>query len=116
MNRNIKKVFAGSCINTANQLREGESLEERLRRVTINKEPIDTNQSPEIYQERNAGVDFACDIRTDRFDIAQSAMNTYTKTHMLARENKPNFGKKDGFTTVLDEKGNIVHLPDADIE
>lgn len=106
-----KKVTAGSQINVSHMYRVGESVEERLKRVTISKEPIETNQSPEIYQERNAGVDFSCDIRTDRFDVAQSAMDTYTKTHMLARNNKPNFGKKDGFTTVLDENGNIVHLP-----
>lgn len=116
MNKNIKKVIAGSQINTSHLLREGESLEERLRRITISKEPIDTNQSPEIYQERNAGVDFACDIRTDRFAIAQGAMDTYTKTHMLARENKPNFGKQEGFTPVIDENGNIVQMPNAETE
>ena len=102
-----KKVNFSSQIETTQFMREGESLEQKLRRVNATKEPIDTNQSPEIYQAREAGVDFACDIRTDRFEVAQSAMNVFTKTHMAARKNKEKFGTEEATTIVLDENGNF---------
>lgn len=97
-------------IDTSQFIREGESIEERLRKVTISGEPIDTNVTPEIYQERKDGVDPLCDIRTDKMELAQQAFDTYTKTHMLARANRGDMGSKNAeeFTYVTDENGNIV--------
>lgn len=68
-----KFIYPQSDINTSRFLREGESIEEKMRRVTQSKEPI-TDSAPPIYQERDSGVDPSCDIRTDRFDLALEAM------------------------------------------
>ena len=97
-------------IDTSQYIREGESIEERLRKVTLSGEPIDTNVTPEIYQERKDGVDPLCDIRTDKMELAQQAFDTYTKTHMLARANRTDMGSKNAseFTYVTDEDGNII--------
>lgn len=105
--KRTKCILTDTAIDTTQFMREGESIENKLRRAVATKEPVDTNQSPEIYQARDAGVDFACDIRTDRFEIAQNAMDTYTRTHMAARTNKDKFGTEDAPTIVLDENGIV---------
>ena len=55
------------------QAKEGEYLEEKVRRITENGEPIEDG-APIIYTERKYGVNPAYNIRTDRWDIAQDAM------------------------------------------
>ena len=97
-------------IDTSQFIKEGESIEERLRKVIISGEPIDTNVTPEIYQTRGEGVDPLCDIRTDKMELAQQAFDTYTKTHMLARANRDDMGNKNAeeFSYVTDENGNII--------
>lgn len=65
----------------------GESLEEQLRRVTENKEPIEMI-SPIIYTERREGVLPQYDIRTDRFDIACEAMGKVAASHAAKREQR----------------------------
>lgn len=69
-------------MNNYKNLRDGESIEEKLRRVTQTKEPISAI-APMIYQERNSGVDPACDVRTDRFDIAIEAMDKVSLTERM---------------------------------
>lgn len=64
----------------------GESIEEKLRRVTQTNEPIE-NVAPLIYTERKEGVLPECDIRTDRFNIAQEAMDKVSKSYAAKREN-----------------------------
>lgn len=54
---------------------EAESLEEKVRRVTASNEPVEAI-SPMIYTERKDGVRPEYNIRTDKWDIAQSAMDT----------------------------------------
>ena len=109
MKKNIKFK---SEIDTSYVIREGESIEEKLRRIAITKEPIDCEQSPEIYQERAAGVDPLCDIRTDRMQLAQDSFDTFRKTYMAARANRANFGTpEEGMTIVVDEDGNITQQP-----
>ena len=49
-----------------------------MRRVIDNKEPI-TDGAPIIYTERNLGVLPAYNIRTDRWEIAQAAMEVNQK-------------------------------------
>lgn len=51
----------------------GESIEEKVNRLVNNKEPIE-DTAPLIYTERKDGVRPEFDIRTDKWDIALSAM------------------------------------------
>lgn len=62
-----------------------EPLEIQLDRMTIEKIPIDSTGVPMIYTERAEGVKPEHDIRTDRWDIAQKAMNHVTKTAIAKR-------------------------------
>ena len=55
------------------QTEEGEYIEEKVRRITENSEPIEDG-APIIYTERKDGVNPAYNIRTDRWEIAQDAM------------------------------------------
>ena len=70
MKRGVK--YNQTSIKT-NFLESGESIEQKMRRVTTTNEPIE-NVSPMIYTERKQGVLPECDIRTDRWEIAQQAM------------------------------------------
>lgn len=63
----------------------GERIEEKIERITTNKEPI-KDGAPLIYTERKEGVKPEYDIRTDRFEIAVSAMDTVTKSYKAKRE------------------------------
>lgn len=63
----------------------GERLEEKVQRITYQDEVIKDGVEM-IYQERKAGVEPAYDIRTDRFEIANMAMN-YTSRADIAKRN-----------------------------
>lgn len=52
---------------------EAEPLEVKLRKATEEKKPIEA-VAPMIYTEKSKGVIPEYDIRTDRFEIAQEAM------------------------------------------
>lgn len=65
----------------------GESLEEKIRRVTETNQPIEAI-SPMIYTERKDGVLPAYDIRADKWDIAQGAMTTICNANREKREKK----------------------------
>lgn len=109
-----KDITRNTQINTNRFLREGESIEEKLRRITNTNEPIDSDFVPEIYQERKDGVDPMCDIRTDRFEIAQSACDTMSRTYQLARSNRDDIDAKkpqEEYSYVTDTDGNIVKNP-----
>lgn len=80
--------YPKSQINTSKFLREGESIEEKMRRVTQTQEPID-DTSPTIYQERASGVDPSCDPRTDRWDVALDAMDKVAQAEIAKRDSKP---------------------------
>ena len=56
------------------ELIEGETIETKCRRLIDTKEPI-TDGAPILYTERKDGVLPAYDIRTDRWAIAQEAMD-----------------------------------------
>lgn len=53
---------------------EGNSIEEKCAKLIENNEPI-TDGAPIIYTEKKDGVLPQYDIRTDKWDIAQSAMD-----------------------------------------
>ena len=70
----------------------GESIETKVKRITENNEPI-TDGAPIIYTNRDDGVLPAYNIRTDRWEIAQAAMDVVhatniAKTKELSKENK----------------------------
>ena len=53
---------------------EGESIEKKVSKLLENNEPI-TDGAPVIFTEKKDGVLPQYDIRTDKWDIAQSAMD-----------------------------------------
>ena len=76
---------------------EGERLEEKIKRIMSNKEPI-TDGSPPIYTERKDGVIPDYDIRTDRFEIAVEAMGAIQKSNAAKREMSMGERAYDGMT------------------
>lgn len=70
----MKRVVVPTINNFGKiQTKEGEYIEEKVRRITENNEPIEDG-APIIYTERKDGVNPAYNIRTDRWEIAQNAM------------------------------------------
>ncbi len=63
---------------------EGESIETKVNRILINKEPI-TDGAPLIYTKRQDGVLPGYNIRTDRFDVAIEAMDKVSKSRLTKR-------------------------------
>lgn len=66
--------FPHTQINTQENMREGQSIEEKMRKIIETKEPVKC-VTTKLYQKRKDGVAPECDIRTDRFDIAIEAMH-----------------------------------------
>lgn len=60
---------------------EGESIEQMLRRLCANKQPIPDNV-PELFTAKADGVLPNTDIRTDRFDIAAEAKDMYDRSEI----------------------------------
>lgn len=74
---------------------QGESLEDKVRRTMTANAPIEAI-SPMVYTERKDGVRPETNIRTDKWDIAQQAMDTIAlgirekrKERMNANVDKP---------------------------
>ena len=66
---------------------KGESIEEMLRRLTANKEPIPQNVPP-IYTVRENGVIPDTDIRHDRWDTAYEATDKFTASKLAQSADK----------------------------
>lgn len=66
---------------------EGDTIEERIRKVLNSGEPI-TDSAPIIYTDRKNGVEPQYDIRTDRFEIAVDAMDKVQKAKIAERQNR----------------------------
>lgn len=64
---------------------EGETIEDKMRRVMQNNEPI-TDGAPIIYTERKDGVGPEYNIRTDRFELAVEGMDAVSKSKLAKRE------------------------------
>ena len=63
----------------------GESIEDKVRRIENNKEPI-TDGAPLVYTERKDGVQEAFDVRTDKWEVALNAMDAVTKSKLAKRK------------------------------
>lgn len=70
-----------------NQATEGESIEQKIERITNNKEPI-SDGAPIIYTERGEGVIAGYNPRTDRFEVAIEAMDAVSKTKITQRQER----------------------------
>lgn len=56
------------------EIREGESIEKKIDRMTQTQEPIGET-APIVYTNKTEGIIPAYDIRTDKWEIAQDAMS-----------------------------------------
>ncbi|MEM1986717.1 MAG: hypothetical protein QXQ24_08275 [Nitrososphaeria archaeon] len=73
-----------SNFNITDVFYEGESIETKVNRILINKEPI-TDGAPLIYTKRQDGVLPGYNIRTDRFEVAIDAMDKVSKSKLSKR-------------------------------
>lgn len=81
-----KPSFFPRPIKTNYEYQEGESIENKVRRITENNEPI-TDGAPIIYTNRDDGVLPAYNIRTDRWDVAQAAMDAVNQANLAKSKN-----------------------------
>lgn len=82
----LKPVSFPKPIKTDYEYQLGESIENKVRRITENNEPI-TDGAPIIYTNRDDGVLPAYNIRTDRFEIAQAAMDAVNQANLAKSKN-----------------------------
>lgn len=82
----IKPKFFPRPTRTNYEYQEGESIENKVRRITENNEPI-TDGAPIIYTNRDDGVLPAYNIRTDRWEIAQAAMEAINQANLAKSKN-----------------------------
>ena len=87
----IKPTFFPRPPKTNYEYQEGESIEKKVRRITENNEPI-TDGAPIIYTNREDGVLPAYNIRTDRWEVAQQAMDAVNQANLAKSKN---YGKID---------------------
>lgn len=73
----------------------------------IDKEPI-TDGAPIIFTEKKDGVRPEFDIRTDKWDIAQNAMDRVTAAKIAKSKN---LGKKEEPVTPTGENGGEAAKP-----
>jgi predicted GTPase len=93
----MKKVIVPTIMSAKIQAKEGEWIEEKVRRVVENGEPIEDG-APIVYTERKDGVRPEYNIRTDRWEIAQEAMEAVRegKSKMIAMKIAKRDGKPEG--------------------
>lgn len=72
----------------------GESIENKVRRITENNEPI-TDGAPIIYTNREDGVLPAYNIRTDRWEVAQAAMEAVNQANLAKSKNYGKIEKQE---------------------
>lgn len=65
---------------------EGETIETKVARIVQEKTPI-TDGAPIVYTDRRQGVLPAYNIRTDRWEIAEVAMDKVNAAKMAKRDN-----------------------------
>lgn len=70
---------------------EGETMEEKLRRIKNNREPLSDGITPLIYTNRADGVMPEYDIRADKFELMIESAEKNYETHAT---NKKAFEEK----------------------
>lgn len=111
----MKKIVIKNRYTIKMETIAGESIEEKVRRATDNKEPIEDG-APYVYTERKDGVRPELNIRTDRFDVALDAMikvhdakNKMIAQKMAKREGNPN----DVAKAIDNSEGKLANPGDA---
>ena len=82
----IKPSFFPTLPKTNYEYQLGESIEIKVKRITENNEPI-TDGAPIIYTNREDGGLPAYNIRTDRWEIAQQAMDAVNQANLAKSKN-----------------------------
>nr|DAG84049.1 MAG TPA: hypothetical protein [Microviridae sp.] len=82
-----KPIYYAAPTTTNYEFMDGERIESKIARIIENGEPI-SDGAPIIYTNREEGVIPAYNIRTDKWSIAQNAMDVINKTN-LAKGNQP---------------------------
>lgn len=82
----FKPQYFPKPIKTNYEFQDGESIETKVKRITENNEPI-TDGAPIIYTNRDDGVLPAYNIRTDRWEIAQQAMDSINQANLAKNKN-----------------------------
>lgn len=82
----IKPKFFPKPIKTNYEYQDGETIETKVKRITENNEPI-TDGAPIIYTNRDDDVLPAYNIRTDRWEIAQEAMDAVNQANLAKSKN-----------------------------
>lgn len=77
-----------------NKCTAGETIETKVARAIKGGEKI-KDTAPLIFQERNAGINEATNIRTDRWEIAVDATDKISKSFSARREGKADLTKPD---------------------
>lgn len=90
----IKPISFPKPPKTNYEFQDGESIENKVRRITENNEPI-TDGAPIIYTNRDDGVLPAYNIRTDRWEIAQQAMDAVNQANLAKSKNYGQIDKED---------------------
>lgn len=93
------------------QVYEGEAIETKVRRLMETGEPI-KDGAPLVYQERKEGVKPEFDIRSDKWEIAEGAMNMVAKAE-TAKGNKTPLVNEPGSVTSDSEKKGGESTPSA---
>ena len=96
----IKPKFYPKPFETNYEFQEGERIETKVSRITENNEPI-TDGAPIIYTKREDGVLPAYDIRTDRWEVAQQAMEAVNQANIAKSKN---YGQVKQEENALDTK------------
>jgi len=90
----IKPKFYPTLPKTNYEFQDGESIEDKVKRITENNEPI-TDGAPIIYTNRDDGVLPAYNIRTDRWEIAQQAMDAVNQANLAKSKSYGKIEKED---------------------
>lgn len=90
----IKPNFFPTLPKTNYEYQVGESIEDKVKRITENNEPI-TDGAPIIYTNRDDGVLPSYNIRTDRWEIAQAAMEAVNQANLAKSKNYGKVEKED---------------------
>lgn len=90
----IKPTLYSRPPRTNYEFQDGESIESKVQRITENNEPI-TDGAPIIYTNRDDGVLPAYNIRTDRWEVAQAAMEAVNQANLAKSKNYGNIEKED---------------------
>lgn len=78
-----------------NESYRGERIEEKVRRISTTKEPINDSKQMQ-FTERKDGIKPEHDIRTDTKELAVIAMDKVAKSNILKREGKLGKQAKEG--------------------